>query len=81
VKLVAVLDKVRTSLRGIGLDVAPGGDLHPMNIDIVVQHTIAALGFEVNGRTGDLYDPSREDNQLVLPQRNVRHAGMPKRRR
>lgn len=79
-KLVTLLDKVRASLRDKGLDVHAQGDLHPMDIDIVVQHTVKALGFEV-APNGDIYNPARDDGSIANMPQHVRYAGMPTRHR
>lgn len=83
-KLVSLLDTVRRRLRNASFDVARGGDLNPMDVDLVATETVRAMGFEINARTGEIYDPSREDDKLSIANMrttSVRYAGAPKRRR
>lgn len=76
-KLATLLDKVRDDLRddGKGLDIAKGGDVHPMTVDMVAVATVKALGLAINQQTGQIYNPASE-RELFPAQKNVRHAGM-----
>lgn len=81
-KLVTLLDKVRQRIRAAGLDVAKGGDINPMDIDMVVTETVRAFGLEINPQTGQIYNPERDDNQISIAgmHQQAIYSGMPSKR-
>jgi hypothetical protein len=83
VKITDVCDKVIERLRGLNLDVDPAGDVNPATVDMITRQAILVLGFQINERNGQIYDPTREDDKLSIA--NMRqhpvYSGMPRRRR
>lgn len=81
VRITEVCDVVVRRLESQDPRVHVGAEIQRSEVDRIVIETVRALGFDINPRTGEIYDPAREDNKISIanmPQR-VYYAGMPSR--